>query len=116
MGRPPGSRNKAKEHSAHNLGENSRAVLKSLIDRIEAVEAEKQAAADDIKEIYAEAKSTGFDTAAMRAVIKFRKQDKAKRDERQSIIDAYLHALGELADTPLGRAAIDREFGEAAPV
>jgi uncharacterized protein (UPF0335 family) len=120
MGRPLGSKNKPKEAEAE-IGHNSHVTqfdqktLESLVSRIEDVENEKQAAADDIKEIYAEAKTKGFDVGALKAVVKIRKQGtKLVNEARQNAIDAYLHALGALAGTPLGQAAVNREFGEAA--
>lgn len=82
--------------------------LKSIVERIEHLEAEKQSIADDIKEIYAEAKGNGYDTKALRAVIRLRKLDADERREQQQIIETYMHALGMLADLPLGEAAIKR--------
>jgi uncharacterized protein (UPF0335 family) len=80
--------------------------LKSLIERIESLEAEKAQLAGDIKEVFAEAKGNGFDTKTMRRIIRMRKQDTAERQEEQAILDLYLHALGDLASTPLGQAAM----------
>ena len=68
--------------------------IRSFIERIERLEEEKKALADDIKEIYAEAKGTGFDVKAMREIIRLRKMEKADRQERDYIINLYLHALG----------------------
>jgi len=68
--------------------------LKAFIERIERMESEKSALADDIKAIYAEAKGTGFDTKIMREVIRIRKQDPNERSEREAILDTYLAALG----------------------
>jgi len=68
--------------------------LRSYIERIERLEEEKKAIGDDIKEIFAEAKGTGFDVKAMRAIIRFRKMDKADYQEQQYMIDLYKHALG----------------------
>jgi len=68
--------------------------LRSIIERIERLEEEKAALAADIKEVYAEAKGNGFDTKILRTVIRLRKQDKAERQEQESILDLYLHALG----------------------
>jgi uncharacterized protein (UPF0335 family) len=89
-------------------GHNSNAQLKSLIERIEAREADKQEIADDIKEIYKEADSAGFDTKALRAIIRERKQDVAERQELEAIKETYRVALGMLSDTPLGQAALAR--------
>ncbi len=68
--------------------------LRSLIERIERLEEEKKAIAADIKEIYGEAKSNGFDTKIMRKVVSLRKKDSAERQEEEAILDLYLSALG----------------------
>jgi uncharacterized protein (UPF0335 family) len=70
--------------------------LKGFIERIERLEEEKKALANDIKEVYAEAKGTGFDTKIMRQVIRLRKMDKDDLDEQESLIDIYKRALGML--------------------
>ncbi|MBN9023398.1 MAG: DUF2312 domain-containing protein [Rhizobiales bacterium] len=72
----------------------ARDQLKSVIERIERLEEEKQAIADDIKEVYAEAKGNGFDTKIIRQVIRIRKQDSAERQEQEALLDVYLAALG----------------------
>lgn len=84
--------------------------LADIIDRIEALESDKAEIASDIKEVYAEAKSGGFDPKIIRKVIALRKMDRDKRAEEQALIDTYMAALGQLADTPLGQAAVKREF------
>ncbi len=68
--------------------------LKSLIERIERLEEEKKAIADDIRDVFAEAKGQGFDTKIMRQVIRLRKKDTAERQEEEALLDLYLHALG----------------------
>ncbi len=68
--------------------------LRSIIERIERLEEEKSTIADDIKDVYAEAKGTGFDTKAIRTIIRQRKQDEAERQEEESILDLYKAALG----------------------
>ena len=68
--------------------------LRSIIERIERLEEEKQALADDIKEVYAEAKGNGYDTPTLRQVIKLRKQDTTERQEREALLDLYMSALG----------------------
>jgi uncharacterized protein (UPF0335 family) len=70
--------------------------LKSFIERIERLEEEKKALANDIKEVYAEAKGTGFDTKIMRQVIRLRRMDKDDLDEQDALIDVYKRALGML--------------------
>ena len=82
--------------------------LKAVVERIERLEEEKKTIADDIRDVYAEAKANGFDVKALRAVIRLRRQDAQKRAEQQAVLDTYMHALGMLADTPLGKAAIER--------
>src|SRR5258707_1982734 len=74
----------------------AREQLKSIIERIERLEEEKQALADDIKEVYAEAKANGFDTKTLRTVIRIRKQDTSERQEQEALLDLYLQALGML--------------------
>jgi uncharacterized protein (UPF0335 family) len=68
--------------------------LRALIERIERLEEEKKTIADDIKEVYAEAKGNGFDTKAIRVIIRLRKKDQAERQEEESILDLYKAALG----------------------
>lgn len=68
--------------------------LRSFLERIERLEEEKKTISDDIKEVFAEAKGTGFDTKAMRTILKERKQDQAERQEFETILDLYRHALG----------------------
>jgi uncharacterized protein (UPF0335 family) len=68
--------------------------LRSFIERIERLEEEKKALADDIKEVYSEAKGTGFDTKVMRQVIRLRKMESADRQEQEAMLDLYLSALG----------------------
>ena len=68
--------------------------LRAFIERIERLEEEKKTIADDIKEVFAEMKGTGFDTKAVRAIIRLRKQDQAERQEAEAILDLYMAALG----------------------
>lgn len=68
--------------------------LRAFIERVERLAEEKQTIADDIKEIFAEAKGTGFDTKAMRKLIQLRKKDQAERQEEEAILDLYKAALG----------------------
>ena len=68
--------------------------LRSFVERIERLEEEKQSIADDIKDVYAEAKGTGFDTKVLRQIIRLRKQDSAERQEHEALLDLYMHALG----------------------
>ena len=68
--------------------------IRAFVERIERLEEEKKAIADDIKEVYAEAKGNGFDTKVLRQVIRIRKQDRAERLEQEAILELYLAALG----------------------
>ena len=68
--------------------------LKAFIERIERLEEDKKAIADDIKDVYAEAKGTGFDVKIIRKIISIRKQDGDKRREEEEILELYLAALG----------------------
>jgi uncharacterized protein (UPF0335 family) len=68
--------------------------LKAFVERIERLEEEKKALADDIRDVYAEAKGNGYDVKALRTVIRLRKQDKAERQEQEAILETYMHALG----------------------
>lgn len=80
--------------------------IKALVERIEKLEEEKAAIAEDIKEVYAEAKGNGFDPKIIKKVIALRKQDAQKLKEEQALLATYMDALGMLATTPLGAAAI----------
>jgi uncharacterized protein (UPF0335 family) len=68
--------------------------LKSFLERIERLEEDKAAVMSDLKDVYAEAKGEGFDTKIMRKVVRLLKQDKAKRQEEEALLDLYLSALG----------------------
>lgn len=68
--------------------------LLSIIERVERLEEEKKGISDDIRDIFAEAKSAGFDSKAIRAVIKLRKMNDADRDEQEFLLDIYRKALG----------------------
>lgn len=84
--------------------------LKSFIERIENLETEKKAIAADIRDVYLEAKGTGFDVRTMREIIRLRRLDSAERDEREALLDVYKQALGMLDGTPLGDAALRRQL------
>ena len=70
--------------------------LRSFVERIERLEEEKKALASDIRDIFSEAKATGFDVKAMRQVLKLRKQDMHERQEQEALVETYMHALGML--------------------
>ena len=68
--------------------------LRQIVTRIERLEEEKQALAEDIKQVYAEAKAHGFDAKILRQVIRIRKMDNADRAEQEALLDLYMDALG----------------------
>jgi len=70
--------------------------LKAFIERVERLEEEKKAIADDIRDVYAEAKGSGFDVKALRTIVRMRKQDADERKEQEAILETYMHALGML--------------------
>ncbi|MFN3351339.1 DUF2312 domain-containing protein [Pseudorhodoplanes sp.] len=70
--------------------------LKAFVERIEKLEEEKKAIADDIRDVYAESKANGFDVKALRQIIRLRKIEPAEREEQESILETYMHALGML--------------------
>ena len=68
--------------------------LKAFVERIERLEEEKKAIADDVRDVYAEAKANGFDMKALREIVRLRKQDADERREHETIVETYMHALG----------------------
>src|SRR5439155_260997 len=68
--------------------------LKAFVERVERLEEEKKAIADDIRDVYAEAKANGFDVKALRTIVRLRKQDADERREQEAILETYLYALG----------------------
>lgn len=76
----------------------AREQLRTVVERIERLEEEKKAIADDIRDVYAEAKANGFDTKVLRQVVSLRKKDLTERQEQDAIRDLYLQALGMLPD------------------
>ncbi|WP_125256570.1 DUF2312 domain-containing protein [Brevundimonas fluminis] len=70
--------------------------LRTIVERLERLEEDKAAIAGDMKEVFAEAKGEGYDVKTLRKVLRIRKQDKAKRQEEEAILDLYLSALGEI--------------------
>ena len=72
--------------------------LKSIIERVERLEEEKKEVADQIKEVYAEAKANGFDAKTIRKVVSLRKMRTEEREEEEALLDLYLSALGMLPD------------------
>ena len=78
------------------LNSTAQTRLKTIVERIERLEEEKAGIANDIKEVFAEAKGEGFDVKILRKVVRLRKQDKAKRQEEEALLDLYLSAIGGL--------------------
>jgi uncharacterized protein (UPF0335 family) len=70
--------------------------LKAFVERIERLEEEKKATSDDIRDVYAEAKGTGYDIKALRTIVSLRKQDTDERREQQAVLETYMNALGML--------------------
>jgi len=81
--------------------------LQSIVERIERLEEERKNLQSDIKDIYTEAKSAGFDIKVLRMLIASRKKDQSEWEEQQALLETYMRALGQLADTPLGKAALE---------
>ena len=95
-------------------GHNSNATddrLRLLIERVERLEEEKKGIADDIKDVYAEAKAVGYDAKIMRQIVRLRKMKPDDRAEMEALLDTYKAALGLLVGTPLGDAALARVGG-----
>lgn len=74
----------------------AQAQLRTIVERIENLEEEKAAVAEQIKEVYSEAKANGYDTKTLKKVVATRRKDKATRDEEESLFDTYMAALGEI--------------------
>ncbi|MBV9994606.1 MAG: DUF2312 domain-containing protein [Caulobacteraceae bacterium] len=82
--------------SLDTLSSTAQGKLKSFVERIERLEEDKAVVANDLKEVYAEAKNEGFDTKILRKVVRLRKQDTAKRQEEESLVELYISAIGGL--------------------
>jgi uncharacterized protein (UPF0335 family) len=78
------------------LNSTAQGRLKTIVERIERLEEDKAAVSGDLKEVYLEAKGEGFDVKILRKVVRLRKQDKAKRQEEEALVDLYLSAIGGL--------------------
>jgi uncharacterized protein (UPF0335 family) len=81
--------------------------LMSIVERIEKLEGERKLLQEDIKDIYTEAKSAGYDVKVLRMLIASRKKDQDEWEAQQALLETYMRALGQLADTPLGQAALE---------
>ena len=78
----------------NQIGGISADVLRLIVDRVESLEQEKKALSDDIKDVYAQAKSQGFDPKILRQIIRLRKLDRTEREEAEQLLDLYLTAIG----------------------
>lgn len=87
--------NSGDDSSVDVLNGTAQTQLRTVIDRIERLEEDKTEVMADLKEVYAEAKGNGFDTKIIRKVIRLRKQDRAKRQEEEAILDLYMSAIGD---------------------
>lgn len=97
------------EAAAAYLHEQSKEQLRTVVERVERLEEEKASLAADISEVYKEAKGNGFDPKIIRKIVSMRKKEEHKRLEDEMVLATYLHALGmlgQIADLPLGQAAI----------
>lgn len=81
--------------SGHNSKNATGEKLSAIIERVERLEEEKKATSDDIKDIYAEAKSNGFDTKVLRKIVALRRRDKEEVQEENELLGTYLHAIGQ---------------------
>ena len=88
--------------------------LKSIIARVEKLEEEKSGIAADIRDVFAEAKGNGFDVKAIRSILKIRKMDAQEREEEETILDTYLHALGMIPDFEKAESESEEDEMEAA--
>jgi uncharacterized protein (UPF0335 family) len=82
--------------TATALTEAAKDKLKQVVSKIERLEEEKKEVGGQIKDVYSEAKAMGYDTKALRQVIRYRKTDRQEREEQAAILDTYLLALGEI--------------------
>ena len=84
-----------------NSGAIASEELRQFIERVERLEEEKKTIADDIKDVYGEAKGRGYDTKAMKTIVRLRKKDANERLEEELILDTYMHALGMIDEAPV---------------
>lgn len=78
------------------LNQSAKEALKQTVERIEKLEEEKRGIAQDIKDVYAEAKARGYDTKALKKVVALRRLERQEREELEQVTDLYLHALGDI--------------------
>jgi len=70
--------------------------IRSIVERVERLEEERKTISDDIRDVYVEAKGNGFDVKALRTIVRMRKQDAHERQEQETILETYMHAMGML--------------------
>ncbi len=87
----------------------AREQLKAFVARIERLEEDKQAVAEDLKQVYGEAKAMGFDTKTLRTVVRIRKKDAAERQEEEAMLDLYMTALGMRSEAAQSAAETSQE-------
>lgn len=97
--------------SNSNLNQDEKIKLSGFISEIERVDADARETASERGTIYKAAKEQGFDTKALKHVIRMRRMEKNKRAEFETYVDAYTVALGDFVTTPLGQAGLDRVKG-----
>lgn len=78
-----------------HLSDTAQEKLKQFVSRIEKLESEKSETQTEIKDVYAESRTLGFDTKAIRALVKARKKSRQERETEEAILDLYMHAIGE---------------------
>ena len=84
------------DESGTDMSPAAREKLRNTVQRIERLEEEKKEVADQIKDVYAEAKAMGYDTKALRQVVRLRKQDRQEREEQEAVLETYMIALGDI--------------------
>ena len=84
----------------HSLQASAQKQLRQYISQIERLEEEKKALAADIRDKYAEAKAVGFDVKALRKIVQLRKKSDTERQEEETVLEVYMHALGMLDEQP----------------
>ena len=94
VGLPADGKVQKKAAAANGSSEVAADRLRSFVERIERLEEEKRELSNDIKEVYAESKSSGFDTRILRKVISLRRMEAQDRREQEELVDLYMHALG----------------------
>ena len=102
-------------HMSESIDGIAAKALRQFVARIERLNEEVDALKADLKEVFAQAKGQGFDPKTIRQIVKLRKLSQEERDEQEALLDTYKAALGMLADTPLGTAAVHRLTGKPVP-